>query len=282
MEDEDGTYLAEMLRVLSEAEAWAARTNVDTARLRPARGSTMQGDDNQAQPYHLSHAAWHLLSNAVDHLGCLRALVGDAKVIHMYAPFSLVRGALESACGAVWLLQPPQRNERLGRRFRLAIADIRNGEQARKLTGRPGPRTAQERIDQIYAIARRAGIEDRELKAGAGFSGIIKTVDQSGPANGVIEASWRLCSGFAHGDWWTTLSGSRRTLITRVAGEDVGTLKIEANLGLLMQVTALAIRQTGYGWQLYDQRCMSPYDRPAARVVAQVPEAFRRSPQTRA
>ena len=31
-------------------------------------------------------------SNAVDHLSCLRAVLGDAKIINMYAPFTLVRG----------------------------------------------------------------------------------------------------------------------------------------------------------------------------------------------
>jgi hypothetical protein len=37
------------------------------------------------------------------------------------------------------------------------------------------------------------------------------------------------------------------------------TLKMEANLRLLMQMTTLAVRLTGRGWQLHDQRCQSPY-----------------------
>jgi hypothetical protein len=259
MDNKDGEYLTETLRILSEAAAWAARTNADASRLRPLPHSSLRADDDRTRPHELSHAVWHLLSNAVDHLSCLRALLGDAKVIHMYAPFTLVRGALENACGAVWLLQPPGRKDRLTRRFRLAIADIRNGEQARQLTGQAGPRSAQERIDEIHRIAARAGVEDTALKGKAGYSEIIKAVDESGPANNVIEASWRLCSGFAHGDWWTTLSMSQRTSMPGSVQEGVGTFKIEANLGLLMRVTTLAVRQTGYGWQLYDQRCRPPY-----------------------
>jgi hypothetical protein len=34
---------------------------------------------------------------------------------------------------------------------------------------------------------------------------------------------------------------------------------MEANLTLLMQMTTLAVRLTGRGWQLHDQRCQSPY-----------------------
>ena len=39
----------------------------------------------------------------------------------------------------------------------------------------------------------------------------------------------------------------------------MATLKMEANLTLLMQMTTLAVRLTGRGWQLHDQRCQSPY-----------------------
>jgi hypothetical protein len=76
-----------------------ARTDATARHLRSAPGSSLCGDDKKADPFRLSHVAWHSLSNAVDHLGCLRALLGDAKVIHMYAPFTLVRAALENACG---------------------------------------------------------------------------------------------------------------------------------------------------------------------------------------
>lgn len=96
-----------------------------------------------------THTVWRHLSNAVDHLSCLQALFGDAKVIHMYAPFTLVRGALENACGAVWLLQPARRKERLARRFRLAIGDIRHEVQAGELMGQAGPQSGQGRVNEM-------------------------------------------------------------------------------------------------------------------------------------
>lgn len=146
MDDEDGKYLAETLRVLGEAEAWAARTAAEAARLRPAPGSSLRGDDDQAFPYALSHAVWDALDHAVDHLTCLQALLRDARVIHRFAPYALVRGALENACAAVWMLEPPRRADRLARRLRLAIDDVRNGEQARQLTGQQGPCSKQDRL----------------------------------------------------------------------------------------------------------------------------------------
>ena len=40
------------------------------------------------------------------------------------------------------------------------------------------------------------------------------------------------------------------------ADEGIGTLKIEANLSLLMNVTMLAVAVTRSGWQLFDRRCV--------------------------
>ncbi len=258
VDDKDGKYLAETLRVLSETSAWAARTNAGAPRLRPAPGSSLRGDDNKTHPYELSHTVWRHLSNAVDHLSCLQALLGDAKVIHMYAPFTLVRGALENACAAVWLLQPTQRTERLARRFRLAIGDIRHEEQVRELMGQPGSNFGQEQIAKIRTVASQAGLDGAALKGNASYKEIVQTVDENGPPGSLILLSWKVCSGFAHGDWWTTKSASRRTQLPGTAQEGIGTFTIEANLGLLMKMTTLAVLMTGYGWQLHDQRCRPP------------------------
>jgi hypothetical protein len=258
MDEEDGRYLAETLQVLTSTGEWTARTDAAADRLRPAPGSELREDDDQANPYHVSHAAWRSLSTAVDHLGCLRVLLGDAKTIHMYAPFTLVRAALENGSAAVWMLQPPQREERLARRLRFAVEDIRNGERARKLTGQTGPRTEQERIDQIRAIADGAGLDAAALKERATYSEIIQAVDTAGNAGHRIEMSWKVCSGFAHGDMWATLAASRRTQMPSPAEEGIGTFKIEANLSLLMNMTRLAVTVTRTGWQLFDRRSLPP------------------------
>ena len=68
MDDEDGKHLAELLGVLSEVDAWAARTNADASRLRPSPRSSLHGDDGKAHPYDLSHAVWRSLSTSVSQL----------------------------------------------------------------------------------------------------------------------------------------------------------------------------------------------------------------------
>jgi len=142
MNDEDGRLLTELLGVLGESEPWARRPS-SAAGLEPALRSPMRGDDDRLHPYEISHAAWHSLGHAVDHLTCLLVLLGGVRVVPMYAPFSLVRAVVENTCAAVWMLQPPQRPERLIRRLRFAVTDIRNGEEAKEITRQPGPRRSR-------------------------------------------------------------------------------------------------------------------------------------------
>jgi hypothetical protein len=256
--NEDGPHFAELLRALDESDTWAARIGPGAERLRPAPRSPLWGDDDRAHPYELSHAAWHSLSHAVDHLSCLRALLRDAKVIHMYAPFSLVRAALENACAAVWMLQPPRRADRLARRLRFAVTDIRNGEQVKQVIGQPGPRSERERMEEVRAIAGRAGVDEAVVRRGASYSEIIQAVGASaGPAASAIYLSWKLCSGMAHGDFWPTWGAMQRVELPG-APKGTGTFKIEADVKLLMYVTAFAVNLTRQGWQLYDQRCRPP------------------------
>lgn len=250
--------LAEAIRALEEVPGWAARTAADASRLRPAPLSQLQMDDAMASPYHLSHTVWRSLSTSVDHLACLRVLLLDAKVIHMYAPFTLVRAALENSCAAVWLLEPPSSADRLSRHFRKVLDDIRNEEQVRSLMHQPGLRSEAERLASVRTIASAAGLADAAVKARPTYWEIVKTVSESGPANGVIEVMWKLCSGYAHGDSWPTLSASQRTQVAGDAPEGVGTFKIEANIGLLAKVTTMAVKVTGWGWQLHDQQCAAP------------------------
>ena len=178
VDDEDGPCYAELLQVLGEVDGWVARLDPSADRPRPAPGSPLRADDERLDPYQLSHAVWHSLSHGVDHLNCLRTLLRDAGVIHMYAPYSLVRSALENASAAVWMLQPTRRPDRIARRLRFAAADISNGEAAKQLAGQVGPRSKAERLDQAQEIAQRTGIDQlrRSAKSATGRSSRLLAV----------------------------------------------------------------------------------------------------------
>ena len=72
------------------------------------------------------------------------------------------------------------------------------------------------------------------------------------------ENARKLCSGIAHGDFWTTWSAAQRVELPG-APDGAGTFKIEASVKMLMYVTTLARQMTKQGWQLYDQRSRPPF-----------------------
>ncbi|SIN44971.1 hypothetical protein [Micromonospora cremea] len=147
-----------MFRHLDRIEPWLQRMDPGGHYERPQERSALSRDDKETHPHGMSHAAWHSLSHAVDHLNCLRTLLKDAQMMHMYVPYSIARAALENACAAVWLLAPDDRTERILRRLRLAALDIRGGGAARRLlTDEPGPRSEEERVGELREIARRKG-----------------------------------------------------------------------------------------------------------------------------
>jgi hypothetical protein len=141
--------------------------------------------------------------------------------------------------------------------FRSAISDIRHEYRAGELMGHASPEAREKRIAEVRAIAARAAVEGTELKGNVSYAEIVADVSEGTPGS-LIELSWKTCSGFAHGDWWTTKSASRRIRIPGATEEGIGTFKIEANLWLLMKMTSLAVAETGRGWRLHDQRCLPP------------------------
>jgi hypothetical protein len=259
LDDTEKPHYVELLRLLGAVDGWVARIDPKAEPPQPAPGSPLCADDERTHPYQLSHAAWNSLSHAVDHLNCLHTLLKDARQIHMYAPYSLVRIALENASAAVWMLHPQGRADRVLRRLRFAVNDIRNGEEAKRLTGDLGPRTEEERIAQVQAIAERAGLCQIKAVRKVAYGEIVKAAGGAlNPGTDMIFLSWRMCSGIAHGDFWTLFPASDSVELPG-APRGMGTFKITANVKILMYVTTVATHMTSLGWRLYELRCSPPF-----------------------
>lgn len=259
VDERERPQYAELLRLLGAVDGWLTRIDPGSQRPYPAPGSPLRADDERTHPYETSHGAWHALSHAVDHLHCLRSVLRDARMIHMYAPYSLVRAALENASAAVWMLHPASRTERVIRRLRLAAVDIRNGEQAKVLVGTVGPRSEQERLDQVRQLATRAGAGPAEAARKVGYWEIVNDATEAlAPNSKAVSFAWKLCSGIAHGDFWTTISAAEKVELPD-APPGMGSFQLSANLKNLTYVTTYATHMTALGWHLYDERSRRPY-----------------------
>src|SRR5262249_1779740 len=158
-------------------------------------------------PYEVSHAAWAALSAGISHLACLRdslfAPTGPASFqarLHTHGQFTLVRGALENASRAVWLLGPDDRKVRLLRRWCAEWAEARQLDEVAREMGRPTTGKA-ERLAKLSPLAQNANVDPNLIKQGPDYTAIVRAAGRhprSGPAVTVI--LWKACSSLAHGE----------------------------------------------------------------------------------
>lgn len=184
-------------------------------------GSQLALDDALTHPYDMSHSVAVSIGCALDHLQALRTLVVDAHALHMAAPFTLTRAALENAAQAVWLSSPPERETRVRRRLQMAVRDVQERHKVGLLLSEQGREqaTLQERLDRIAGIAEAAGLTRRQvLDPGAGWGRMVNAcawvVDLEGEQ---LEAIWRIGSGYAHGQSWPLISSGS---LERLPGQD--------------------------------------------------------------
>jgi hypothetical protein len=159
--------------------------------------------------------------------------------------------------------------------LRFAALDIRAGEETKRLVGLPpGPKTEADRVEEVRALAARHKVDEKVvLKIRPVTYGEIveKAGDAMGCGSQPFLVIWRMCSGIAHGDLWTTLNVLSREELPG-APRGIAHLKITANVDSLMFAVFFAVEMTAAGWRLYDERCRPPYGRaaPSAGVTRSV------------
>ncbi|TLF74041.1 hypothetical protein [Nocardia cyriacigeorgica] len=191
-------------------EAWQKR--VDTREsLDIAAGSSLAADDEHSKPCEVSYSVDSNIHVAVDHLHAVKVLVHDSKVLHTMAPFTLVRGALESLSAAFWILHPTSRTERITRSLLWSAKNYKDQRTAfTPLELDPSAYGGlKPRMDSIFEVAARRGIPNEDVDRRLFSTDVVLYVDERMDAL-QIAFIWRLCSGFAHGRPWAILGSSHK------------------------------------------------------------------------
>ena len=259
--DED-QQLRSIFRALGVVDEWESLTggSVPSGKWRIEPGSDLAEDDQQSHPYEVSHAAWAALSAGVSHLACLRdslfAQTGPASFqarLHTHGQFTLVRGALENASRAVWLLEPDDRKVRLLRRFQQEWAEARQLDEVAREMGKPTKGKA-ERLAKLSPLAQNANIDPDLIKKGPDYTTIVRAAGRhprSGPAVAVV--LWKACSSLAHGE----VRGQINYLTKEVLGESapgVALTKVTGNVLLLNTGVLVSMGITKTALDLYAKR----------------------------
>lgn len=234
--------------------------------------SALAGDARKSPSLQVAHAAWTAVVHSVDHLYALQALLGQAQIITLNAPYTLLRAALENAATAVWLLEPSQRPERLRRRLKLGYHDAWEASKLHELLpakALEGKRSAQERMGEIRALAVRLGLDPNDVAGRLSYEKIIRAAAKSTfhdgekstpdrmPQEHTAALVWRLYSGFAHGKDWASFSWLEHQIVRTEAG--VHTLRLSGSVQRLVLVASYPLAMTSRALELYEKRRRSPY-----------------------
>jgi hypothetical protein len=257
-EDKQLRLLGDALQVVREWEDLTGRPNS----LQPVPGSELAEDDRRTHPYRVSDAVRGAMTAAIDHLGCLHDSLfkwsGSDRVIariHIYGQFALVRGALENASRAVWMLELDDRDERVLRRLQLEWSEVCAQEHVRNEMGPPG-RSMSDRFDDLTVLIQPTGIDPDEIRLGARYATMVKAAGAHFAADGSRQVViWRMCSALSHGDFRGTLGYTDRQVLGEIS-PGIALNKVTGSVPLLTRGSLDAIDTMRVALRLHGRRTM--------------------------
>jgi hypothetical protein len=221
-------------------------------------GSSLSGDDKESAPYQVSHCVRMCLTAGVDHLHAEKALIVDHHLLHIAAPFSLSRGALENFAAAFWILHPNGRNDRIERALRWYAKNFKDQERAVGSLALQGHTPLEGKLQKLEAIAAKRGITTSIRGGYTSTEAVTYANDNAGVALGLY-LPWQICSGFAHGRPWAYL-GTSGLEEQATADPSVQNVKMTANLGTVLLPALAALRLLEKLLRIYTKRADTALD----------------------
>lgn len=282
-DDAEEQDIRQLLDALDKVEPWIAVVGSGerpSGIWTPQPRSALSTDDKRTHPYQVSHRVWMALTAAMDFLHCLKGSLllsvtkGQIDIqLHTYAQTTLLRGAIENAAIAVCLLAP-SREERVTTRLKLEWKELASVDALRKIAGIVPPLTIDERRIELERILLDAGLpsgmpstatEPERLKAArmalreCTYVALVRRAGELDNGGAVVtEATWRMCSGLAHGDRSATLGLLGQEVIEE---HDFGLslMRTASPVQLILTSTMLAISLARAAFDRYETMIHTPY-----------------------
>ncbi|WP_172651146.1 hypothetical protein [Rhodococcus opacus] len=199
----------------------------------------------------VGHSVDRALHHSLDCLWGLNQLLVVNGPQH-YSPYVLIRGALESAATAVWLLAPDDQTTRLQRRVALEVDNSKEASKAIAAAGHAGEDDADQRKSNMGALLRDAGLVLRNCQW-RGYGAVVQEIDDAPNTLKSVELAWRTTSGMSHGKLWSFqvfAAESNR----RVVGNGAFQADFSPSYHGLSKVLEVAVRTVHRADALFDER----------------------------
>jgi hypothetical protein len=165
-----------------------------------APGSLLNVVDTMTEPLQVSHLLGYLLHTAIDHLHALKSQLVEAKSQHTFAPFTLIRGAIEASSTALWILQDDVPLNVVRRSLTLEHMNLADQRRATR-TIDPKADYDEDRLEMLRGVLNRNGMKLHEVKDPIQ---ITKLIQDSAKCFALPNSylTWQMCSAAAHGRPW--------------------------------------------------------------------------------
>lgn len=180
-------------RVGKELDGW---TTMD--------GTSRLAEDNAATSLYrpMSHDLHYLMSSARDHLDLINSLWGGGEM-PPFAPFTLIRSALESCAYGIWIQSGGTLATRILRLLQLQWSQRLNVDRYTTAAGVHRPELTKWLSDVLNDTKDRRGpLRERSIEALPSITDTLtvteKSVNTARGMNGL--AAWRVGSGITHGN----------------------------------------------------------------------------------
>lgn len=182
-----------------------------------SKNSALDVADALSDPFPSSHTVSYSILTAVDHLHALRALLVDAKAQHIFAPYTLVRAAIENAATALWIMSDPNPRAIAVRSLKMEHANHRDVARAYETVGAEPLTVRFQLFDDVIA---KNNMKKDGIKANPkGHLKILEEVSKTHDLGILPALMWQLCSAAAHGRNWAI------QILTMMEAEDDGIAK---------------------------------------------------------
>lgn len=163
-------------------------------------GSLLHVSDALTKPLQVSHLIGYLLHTAVDHLHALKTLLADAQAQHTFAPYTLIRGAIEASSTALWILQDNDPHQVARRSLILERQSLWDQRRASRLVD-PDADWDEERLDMLNKVLGKNNLTTKDVRTAPPTTELIETTATtfSLPTS---RLTWQMCSAAAHGRPW--------------------------------------------------------------------------------
>ncbi len=262
MTPEEDEYVRHLGQALGKVTSWENTVMGSASEAwKASPGSELATDDQVAHPYTVSSASWSAITAAVSHLGTLRdSLFRDTRPgvvrvqLHTHGQLTLVRGALENASLAYWLLESDQSEERITRRLQEDWEEARQLDIVRAETGQPSGKTMADRRSELTDVLTRAGCDPARLKDRPGYGEIVKLAGAHQPTGAQSAfVIWKMCSSLAHGELRGLLAYLPKTTLGSPS-PGMQLTEVTGNVGLMTLGGLIAIGTTSQALKLYKRR----------------------------